>query len=239
MSKSINITDKDRERRRQQMTALNKSRIGKPSYNKGKHPSEITINKIRLGNLGKKSPSHSQWMKENNPQKNPKVKENTRKTMELLWQNEEYRKKALPNIVALGKRKNKKFKFTTEINKDPEFIKKRLNGLLKRPTKPEQKLIEIIQKHNFPFIYTGNGKVIIENKCPDFVDNNGSKKIIEVFGRTYHDPNKAFKEVPFHKTEQGTIEHYKKYGFSCLIIWEDEFQNEQETINKINCFLKS
>jgi hypothetical protein len=125
----------------------------------------------------------------------------------------------------------------TQRNNNPEFRKKLLKALMKKPTLPEQK-VNIILQQNFPnnWKYVGNGEVILGGKCPDFI-NNGEKKIIEVFGRVFHDPQQTFKKViPFHQTEKGTIDHYKKYGYNCLIIWDDE--QEEKMLEKINIFQK-
>ncbi|MDO9580606.1 MAG: NUMOD3 domain-containing DNA-binding protein [Bacteroidales bacterium] len=45
--------------------------------------------------------------------------------------------------------------------KSDEMFRARLRGLFKRPTKPEQKLIELLQKTGLPFRYVGNGKLIM------------------------------------------------------------------------------
>ncbi|GAH86571.1 unnamed protein product, partial [marine sediment metagenome] len=73
----------------------------------------------------------------------------------------------------------------SELNKKPEFIKKRLKGLIKKPNKPEKIMINLIKKNNLPFNYVGNGQIIIEGFCPDFLSKN-PKQIIEVFGDYWH-----------------------------------------------------
>jgi G:T-mismatch repair DNA endonuclease (very short patch repair protein) len=118
-------------------------------------------------------------------------------------------------------------------NTVPELIKLRLAGLVKRPTKPEKKLIGIIQKNNLPFTYTGNGKVLIGTLNPDFVGNNGSKRVIEVFGDYWHSGNRE--RIPLEKRKKV----FARHGFKTLIIWESELKNhaEREIINKIRGFL--
>jgi len=91
----------------------------------------------------------------------------------------------------------------------------------KRPTVPERKLIEIIEKHKLPYRYTGNGSFWIENLNPDFVECNGHKIALEVFGSYWHSPMlnpKVDERMTFHRRKQV----FKKYGWKCVIFWDDE-----------------
>lgn len=121
---------------------------------------------------------------------------------------------------------------------DPDFIKRKLKGLIKRPTKPEEALISIITNHDLPFKYTGDGEMIIGTKCPDFSSTNGDNKLIEVFGRVFHDPEVSFREeIPWHQQYWGRIAYYAQLGYDCLILWDDELGNEEEVVNKIQTFM--
>ena len=51
-----------------------------------------------------------------------------------------------------------------------------------RPTKPEKKLVGIKNECKLPYKYCGDGSVIIGGLNPDFINTNGEKKLIEVFG---------------------------------------------------------
>lgn len=125
-----------------------------------------------------------------------------------------------------------------ELCRDPDFIKRKLRGLIKRPTKPEQVLISIIKKHNLPFHYTGNGEVFVGTKCPDFSSNNGDNRLLEVFGRAFHDPEVSFRaEIPWHQQYWGRLAYYAGLGYNCLILWDDELGNEERVINKIQRFM--
>lgn len=112
-----------------------------------------------------------------------------------------------------------------------EFQKKRIKGLVKRHTNPEKIADNIIIECGFPFIYTGDGKVVIGGFCPDFTDNNGSKKLIEIFGDYWH----KRPEVIIRDTKR--LETYTKYGFSTLIIWEHELKDKNKVAEKIRGFL--
>ena len=58
--------------------------------------------------------------------------------------------------------------------------------------------------------YVGDFQTFIGGKCPDFMNVNGQKKLIEVFGDYWHqddDPQKR-------------IDHFSEYGFETLVLWE-------------------
>jgi hypothetical protein len=134
----------------------------------------------------------------------------------------------------VGAWKGQKRPWLSKLNKTPSFMKKRLKGLLKKPTEPEKKLITLISKHALPFHYTGNGAEIISGLNPDFIHSLGEKKVIEVFGRVFHDPKYGFAK-PLQKEEVRKA-IYKKAGYSCLIIWDNELVDEASVVRKVMTF---
>ena len=107
---------------------------------------------------------------------------------------------------------------------DPKFVS-RMRELRKvKPTKRELILQNILNKY-FPntYKYVGDFQVTIGGKCPDFINVNGKKKVIEMFGSFYH---------KIDEVEQ-IIKHYAKYGFSCLVIWEEELDNPEAVFRHI------
>lgn len=103
---------------------------------------------------------------------------------------------------------------------------KSLSSLMQSPTVPEQKVIEVIEINNYPFRYTGNGSHFIGVLNPDFIATNGTQKLIEVFGRVFHDPTVTFKEeIPEKSTEKGRIQYFKDHGWDALILWDDHILN--------------
>ena len=121
--------------------------------------------------------------------------------------------------------------YNTQAFKD-KWVSAILNGLIKKPTRIEQKIIELLNKNNLPYKYVGNGDLIVHGKNPDFINTNGQKKIIEVFGDYWHNRG----DIPFHRTELGTKIVYSKYGFQTLIIWESEFHNLTKVLERIKQF---
>lgn len=107
---------------------------------------------------------------------------------------------------------------------NPEYRTKVIQGMIRanhhRPTKPEQRLIAIIDKNNLPFKYTGDGSFIIHGVNPDFVNSNGAKLVIEVFGDYWHSNQRN--QLTWKRTELGRIMLFNSYGFNCMIFWESE-----------------
>jgi len=94
-----------------------------------------------------------------------------------------------------------------------------------KPTKLELALSELLSEE---WKYVGDNEVIIGCKNPDFINVNGQKKLIEVFGRYWHT----------EEDESVRIKHFKQYGFKTLIIWEEELQNKEDLLVKIEEFEK-
>jgi len=110
--------------------------------------------------------------------------------------------------------------------KDPILVKRVLT--FRRPNKTEKKLIKIFQK-NFPneFKFVGDGLFVIEGLNPDWVNCNGKKLIIELFGEPWHEKEEAEKRINI----------FAKYGFKTLIIWWKETRNKKLLIEKVRNFI--
>ena len=106
-----------------------------------------------------------------------------------------------------------------------------------RPNKPEKILVKLIEKHKIPFVYNGNkADLIIGKRIPDFYNKNKKRKVIEIFGDVFHDPNKSFFNIPYKRTEKETIKHYKRFNYNVLILWEKELNNLDLVLKKIKTF---
>ena len=113
--------------------------------------------------------------------------------------------------------------------KDPEFVKELINSWHrggKGQTRPEKDIDSIVQIV-IPKEYKFNGNfelgITIGGKIPDFVNVNGKKKAIDLFGDYWHDG-----EDP-----QVRIDLFKKYGWDLLVIWEHELKDRDAVIKKI------
>lgn len=95
-----------------------------------------------------------------------------------------------------------------------------------KPNKLEMKFTKFLEE-NFPgeWKYSGDGYTWIDGKCPDFLNINGKRLLIELFGDYWHKDDDS----------KERIEHFKKYNFDTIIIWESEFNNSEELVkNKIS-----
>lgn len=158
------------------------------------------------------------WVRNNRDQISKRVKK--------LWQDPTYRKEQ-------GEYHGERLK---QLYKDPEFLKNRMKKLAKKPTRPEQRIITVIEKYELPLEYVGDGAVIIGNLNPDFIFTNGVKGLVEVFGRYWHE---TYKRVDWKRSEFGRKAVFSQLGYSTLILWDDEIYNmdDNQLYNKINDFL--
>lgn len=111
---------------------------------------------------------------------------------------------------------------------NPEHAKKCL--CINSPNKQEIKLMGILNSmYPNEWKFVGNGQVIIAGKCPDFININGKKKIIELYGERWHqgeDPK-----------DREAI--FAPFGYTTLVIWQKELSNKSETIRRIKEFMTS
>lgn len=103
-------------------------------------------------------------------------------------------------------------------------IRNQLRGLLKRPTSLERKFMEFCKEFNLPYKYVGDGSFLIGFKNPDFVDKT-RKICIEVANRVkVHHPDGY---------AESRIEHFKKYGWNCLVLFEEDLNSKNEVLKKL------
>jgi len=125
---------------------------------------------------------------------------------------------------------------------NPEYRNKRALAIKRgqsiRPTSPEKQLIGLLATHFPQFKYNGDGRlgVTLGGLTPDFVNINGKKDLIEVFGDYYHSPE--FLGNKWKGSELGRIMVYNSLGYRCLVIWEHELKGlaEKQIVNKIKEF---
>lgn len=112
-------------------------------------------------------------------------------------------------------------------------MKAMLEGRIKirsYPTSLERKMAALLEKvYPKQWKYIGHGGTIIGGKIPDFVNINGYKAVIEVFGRYWHRP----------EDELTRSKHFAKYGFCTLVIWEEDLQHEKRVKKKLREFINA
>jgi len=137
-------------------------------------------------------------------------KEKNRKAQKQNWENLEYKEKQIKAIFE-------------GVNRKPNKLEWKLNNLLQQLFPKEWK-------------YTGDGSFIVGCKNPDFININGQKKIIEVFGDYWHSEEKT--GVPNEQHAQERMDSFVEYGYRTLIIWEHEFKNMRKLLKKLFDFSK-
>lgn len=207
--------------------------------------------------------TRSEIFKMNNPTIRPDVREKMRVKAKERWNKNGYRQNFIDkrsgkklsekqkeriskslrgNKYRKGKPHSKETKdilrrTSVELWQNPEYVKKVVTALQETPNNFEMKLIKIIEAHNFPFKYVGDGQVIIGSQLPDFIATDSSKKVIELFGKPWHDPDHSKKiKVKLNRTEAAKMLKYRNHGYSCLVIWDYELKDEESVIERIKTF---
>lgn len=120
--------------------------------------------------------------------------------------------------------KNKHSIASKKMWKNPEFAKKIHLSRHVKPNRPETIVLNMLNNlYPKEWKYTGDYSFMINGKNPDFVNCNGQKKCIELFGDYWHRG-----QNPKHR-----IKEFKSFGFDTLIIWEKELKNITKVSNKI------
>lgn len=120
------------------------------------------------------------------------------------------------------------------MEKRERIIRMKMQGKFSlKPNGPETILINLINEHNLPFSYVGDGKLWFRGKNhsfnPDFLSND-PKQIIELFGDYWH-------KLPGQEDkDKERLETYNELGYKTMIIWEHELKNIPDTLNKIKTF---
>ena len=111
-----------------------------------------------------------------------------------------------------------------ELWQTPEYVKNQMKARGVRPNKVELKFNKFLQKFlPSEYKYVGDGEFILAGKCPDFVNVNGQKKIIELYGDYWHRG----------QTGKDRIVLFKQYGYQTLIIWEKELEDKKSLKDKV------
>jgi len=190
-----------------------KAKIGKA--NLGKHPTKETRKKLSIAKAGENSP----WF----------GKHRSSETKQKL-------REANLDKPLSEETKSKISKAHKKLWQDPQFAKRSFEAFNKTPNKPEKMLMEILDS-NFTggWKFVGDGQFFLGGLCPDFININGKKKIIEMFGTYWH---KTRENIKYHQTEDGRREIFKEYGYDLLVIWEDELKDKDAVLEKVREFMK-
>lgn len=156
----------------------------------------------------------------------PEVKEKQKAGVHRRWESSDER--------------HKQALLSKQLWQDPRYIRKVIQGTSRRPTKPERILDSLLTEHFPEFKYNGDFSlgITIGGMIPDFVNVNGKKQVIEVFGDYHHSPE--FLGDKWQQTELGKIMLYNSLGWKCLVLWEYDIEAlaQEELIDKIRYFFR-
>ena len=128
--------------------------------------------------------------------------------------------------------KTKRSKAGKNMWQNPEYRARQLKAIANaqtiKPNKPETFLIETFEEwYPKEWKYTGDFSFIVNGKCPDFVNCNGQKKIIEFNGSYWHRNDIL--------GEREKI--FAEFGYDTLIIWDHELKDMNELKSKVDLFM--
>jgi very-short-patch-repair endonuclease len=91
------------------------------------------------------------------------------------------------------------------------------------PNRDERFFISLLSQRNLPYRFVGDGSLIIAGKNPDFASTDGQKKLIELFGETWHEPYE----------EQERCKFFEERGYKALIVWREDLLKHPDAVMKI------
>lgn len=133
-----------------------------------------------------------------------------------------------------GRRHSPKTEFTSETMKaryqDPFYVEKMRKAWNIKPNKAEVRMLQLLNDlYPGEWKYTGDFSFVIDGKCPDFVNCNGQKKIIEYWGDHWHKG----------ENPQDRIDAFEPFGYETLVIWGHEMKDIESVIAKISVFAEA
>ena len=150
-----------------------------------------------------------------------------------LWKNRSYRNKVLEAVkkgcIESWKEGGSLYEIHKGLNniwKNSEYKNNHSRKIARaqhlRPNRLESKFLGLINKHQLPYKYTGNGDLIIDGKVPDF-SHVKFPILIELFGEYWHKLEDVRERINF----------FKERKYICIIFWENQINNNIKSILNI------
>ena len=192
----------------------------------GYHHSEETKRRMSLAHRGKpKSEAHKAKLRELRLGK--KMSEEQKRKIGIALTGRQF---SLESRAKLSTTKKAQWE-------NPAFREKQIAamyaGIAVKPTKPEVALRLLLDRcYPGEWKYTGDFQTWIDGKCPDFININGRKAVLELFGDYWH--SEQITGEPEEQHVANRIAHFARNGFECLVIWEREVGDEQTIRQRID-----
>ena len=91
----------------------------------------------------------------------------------------------------------------------------------------EIRLNNIIKENNLPYKFVGNGKFMIEKKCPDFINTNGEKIAVEVFYKRHKEEFRG----GVNNWMKNRTKIFAKYGWKIIFLEASYFANNSSVVD--------
>ena len=212
----------------------------------GKHQTADAKAKLSVAHMGERNPmygKHLQHTEEckaqlstarmgaNNPFFGKQHTKETRAKISAIWTGRQHTKETRAKMSANQMGENNSFYGK---HHSAEALRKMMLAMNIKPNGPERKLDNILSK-NWPneWKYVGDGQVSFDGLCPDFINCNSKKLIIELFGDYWHSPEMSDN---WRRSELGRIMVFSQFGYKTLVIWERELRDESRVVLKIKQF---
>lgn len=116
-------------------------------------------------------------------------------------------------------------------------VAKRVFEQVQVKNKAEIKLEQVLEA-TFPgdWMYTGQGELLVAGKAPDFMNINGKKAIIELFGCFFHGCPICKKHEKYGwrpESDEKRLETFRSLSFKTLVIWEHDLKDHENVVRKI------
>lgn len=120
----------------------------------------------------------------------------------------------------------------SEVAKAGKWVKHIFDNAGVRPTRLEIRFMELCDKNNLPFKYTGDGSFWIGRLNPDFIESNGNKVAIEIFGEYWHSPllNPMVQKYGILEVRRRI---FTKHGWKLIVFWGSELNDEELVIRRL------
>jgi len=193
---------------------------GRPAWNKGL--TKETDERVRHHSQAMIGKKHSEERVENYSKK---MKEWYRSQSGLERKEFLKKKMLLDNPAQTPEARAKISKSSKNLWKDEEFVRRVMKSKSVSPNKLEisaGKLFKRILPEPNGYLYVGDGKLIVNGKCPDFVHVR-KRLLIEIFGSHWHEPE----EIPIRRA------HFEEFGYRVLFLWDYEFKDKEKVMRKV------
>lgn len=194
------------------------------SWPKGKHLSEEHKRKLSLSHVGKRF-SKKTKSRMSKAQMCHQVSLESREKLSLAHRGKHLSEEHKRKISVATSKSIKKLYQNLEYAKRHHEAMSRLSF---SPNKIELRLLAFLNKL-FPseYKFVGNGEFILGGRCPDFMNVNGQKKLIEYDGEYWHKRKRIISE---RAADIERKKYFAKYGYKTCIVHERELLRKDKRL---------